>query len=89
MLVKIEPVLVGQDFGLGGEDIDFLILSTVFEGETLFPIQKWPVAVYVGRIKDKVILTSLTFAIGQVELIAKGLLYSTLGEAAAAANTKF
>lgn len=89
MLVKIDPVLSGQSFGLGGEDIEFLILSTVFKGETLFPIQKWPVAIYVARIKDKSIFTSLTFEIGQVDLIAKGSIYQKLDEAIAAASTKF
>ena len=89
LLVKINPTLSGQDFGLGAEDVDFLILSTVFRGETFFPIQKWPVGVYVARIKDKSVLTSLTFAIGQVELIAKGVLYQKFDEASIAASVKF
>jgi hypothetical protein len=88
MLVKIEPVLSGQSFGLGGEDIKFLILSTILKGETLFPIHKWPVCVYVGRIKDKSILTKLAFSIGQVELFAKGFLYQKLDDAIAASNAK-
>lgn len=86
MLVKISPSLSGQDFAPGGEDIDLLILSTVFQAETLFPIQKWPLGVYVARIKDTSILETLTFAIGQVELIAKGFLFQTLEEAVAAAT---
>jgi len=88
MLVKIDPVLSGQSFGLGGEDIEFLILSTVFKGETLFSVRKWPVAVYVARVKDESILTSLAFEIGQVDLVAKGSLYQTLDEASLAASSK-
>ena len=89
MLVRIFPTLSGQDFNLGAEDVELLILSTVFKGETLFAIKKWPVGVYVARIKDKSILTSLTFAIGQVELVAKGILYQKYDEATAAANVKY
>ena len=89
MLVKITPTLSGQDFNLGGEDVDLLILSTVLKGETLFPIQEWPVYVYVARIKDESIPKSFAFKIGQVDLIAKGFLYQTLDEAITAANTKF
>lgn len=88
MLVKIDPTLSGQSFGLGGEDIEILILSTVFTGETLFTARKWPVAVYVGRVKDKSVLTNLTFEHGQVDLIAKGSLYQTFDEANLAASRK-
>jgi hypothetical protein len=89
MLVKISPALSGQRYGLGGEDIEFLILSTIFANESLFSECKWPVCVYVGRIKDKSVLETLSFELGQVELIAKGFLYKEADEAAAAAKAKF
>lgn len=89
MLVKINPTLSGQDYNLGGEEIDSLILSTVFKGETLFSIQKWPVGIYVARIKDKSILERMEFAIGQVDLIAKGFLYQNLDEATVAASVRY
>jgi hypothetical protein len=86
MLVKIAPTSTGQYFNLDGENIDLLILSTVLKGETLFPLSKWPISVYVGQIKDRSISESLAFTLGQVEFIAKGFLYPTLVEAVAASS---
>lgn len=87
-LVKITPPLSGQGFGLGGEEIEVLLLATVLKGETLFSINKWPVYVYVGRIKDKSVFVNLTFELGQVDLIAKGVLYRTFDEAANVATNR-
>jgi hypothetical protein len=83
MLVEIEPVLIGQRFGLGNRDISRLILSTRVQGYTLFPITKWPSPVYVARILDETILQTFSFVKEQVELIAWATLYRTLEEAEA------
>ena len=50
LLVNIEPPLIGQLYGLGDRDIDTLLLATRHKGESLFPIDKWPVFVYVARL---------------------------------------
>ena len=50
LLVKIEPPLIGQPYGLGGKDIDILIVSTRHKGDSLFPIKEWPVFVHVARL---------------------------------------
>ena len=47
MLVKIDPPLVGQQFGLGPKDVDMLVLAARLEGQTLFPVTEWPCPVYV------------------------------------------
>src|SRR5690349_5287861 len=60
MLVEISPVLIGQGFGLGSVDITQLIISTRFQGTTLYPVSEWPSHVYVYRILDDTILGSLT-----------------------------
>jgi hypothetical protein len=82
MLVEIQPVLVGQIFGLGDRDISRLILSTRYKGSTLFPITEWPSHVYVTRILDEATLKTLFFTKDQVELIAWAMIFSTLKEAA-------
>jgi len=56
MLVRINPPLIGQRFGLGSSDVDRLILSTRHQGYTLFPVTEWPSHVYVSRIVNKSIL---------------------------------
>jgi hypothetical protein len=50
LLVKVEPPLIGQLYGLGGRDIDTLLVATRHKGDSLFPISKWPVSVHVARL---------------------------------------
>ncbi len=50
LLVKIEPPLIGQSYGLGGHDIDTLLVATRHKGDSLFPIKEWPVFVHVARL---------------------------------------
>lgn len=50
LLIRIDPPLIGQHYGLGGCDIDFVIIATRHEGATLFPITTWPVYVHVARL---------------------------------------
>jgi len=78
MLIEIKPPLIGQRFGLADKDITQLIISTRFQGDTLYPISQWPVSVYVSRILDETILSRLSFKKNQVELIAWGMIFKTL-----------
>ena len=50
LLVKVEPPLIGQPYGLGGRDIDTLLVATRHKGDSLFPIKEWPVFVHVARL---------------------------------------
>jgi hypothetical protein len=50
LLVKVEPPLIGQPYGLGGRDIDTLLVVTRHKGDSLFPIKEWPVFVHVARL---------------------------------------
>ena len=77
MLVAIQPLLIGQWFGLGDRDITQLILSTPHEGCTLFPITEWPSYVHVARIVDDSILATRVFRPEQVEYFTKAALYRT------------
>ncbi len=50
LLVRIEPPLLGQKYGLGGRDIDLVILAPRHRGASLFPVSEWPVYVHVARL---------------------------------------
>ena len=86
MLVEIEPPVIGQNYGLGNQDIANLILSARYEGFSLFPVKEWPCHVYVARILDDTITQTLSFTRDQVEIIAWGIIFCTLDEASAHAK---
>jgi hypothetical protein len=78
MLIQIKPPLIGQPFGLAQDNIRQLIISARLEGDTLYPITRWPISVYVSRILDEAILKACLFEKNQVELIAWGMIFRTL-----------
>lgn len=86
MLIKIEPPLIGQSFGLGSKDISNLLISARFAGTSLFPVAKWPCHVYVSRILDETITRTLSFTAEQIEMIAWGTIFRTAEEAQAHAR---
>ena len=49
LLLKIDPPLIGQKYGLGSHDIDLILVATRYDGSSLFPINEWPVFVHVIR----------------------------------------
>ena len=84
MVVASAPPLVGQEYGLGGEDISSVLLSPRHKGHSLFPITAWPEFVFVARFLDEPIPVSGMVADDQVELILWGVLHRTKAEAEAA-----
>jgi hypothetical protein len=50
LLVKIDPPLIGQKYGLGGRDIDLVLIAPRQQGGSLFPINEWPLYVHVARL---------------------------------------
>jgi hypothetical protein len=47
LLIRISPELDGDSFDLPNTSIENIIIATRHNGVSLFPIRKWPVAVYV------------------------------------------
>lgn len=84
LLMRIEPALIGQKYGLGDKDVDVVIVATRHKGDSLFPINEWPVSVHVAR--PLVANPELRAVIrdDETELIAWAELYPT----EAAARTK-
>lgn len=48
LLCDIKPSLVGQHYGMGGNNIKQIILTSRHQGHTIFPITEWPVYVHVS-----------------------------------------
>lgn len=85
LLVRVEPPLVGQPYGLGGRDIDTVLVATRHEGDSLFPIGSWPVFVHVARLLIENPETREQIHDNECEAIAWAELYAT--EAAARAKS--
>jgi len=49
LLIRVSPPLEIQVGGALTNQVEELIIATRHQGETLFPITKWPIAVYVLR----------------------------------------
>jgi len=81
LLVRVEPPLIGQPYGLGGRDIDTLLIATRHKGDSLFPIREWPVFVHVARLLIENPVEREQIHDNEFESIAWAELYAT--EAAA------
>jgi hypothetical protein len=84
LLVKVEPPLIGQPYGLGGRDIDILLVATRHKGDSLFPVKEWPVFVHVARLLIENPESREQIHDNEFESIAWAELYAT--EAAARAK---
>jgi len=81
LLVKIEPAIIGQSFGLGDKDISEVVLATRYADTTLHPISEWPMIVFVSRITNPAIIDSGQAKTTDLEVILIGELYPTLSDA--------
>lgn len=77
LLVKIEPPLTGQPFGLGDLEIDTVIIATRHKGASLFPIKEWPVFVHVARLLIEYLENREQIHDDDFESIAWAELYAT------------
>jgi len=50
LLIRIEPPLPGQKYGLGNQDVNVVLVAPRHQGATLFPINEWPLFVHVARL---------------------------------------
>ena len=82
MLVHIFTEVIGQKFGLGEHNINQLILSMRSGGTSLYLIEQRPCHVYVMRIKNEGILSSLYLDAADVEMISWGTVHKTKPRAA-------
>lgn len=83
LLIRIEPPLIGQKFGLGGRDIDSVIVVARHKGCTLFPVAEWPVYVHVARLLVDLPEDKSELQASEFESIAWAELYRTENDARA------
>ena len=81
----VQPPVMGQPFGWGGDDIDEIIVAPRHVGSALLPVQGFPVAVHVYVPRGKEVLRNGTFRPTDFELAAWGEAYRTRHDATAAA----
>ena len=85
LLVRVDPPIIGQRYGLGGQDIDRVVLATRHEGESIFPIASWPAYVHVARVIREPGEHD-TMAVEDLESIGWAELYKTEDDASQAAE---
>ena len=81
LLIRIEPPLLGQKYGLGGRDIDLVLVATRHQGASRFPISEWPVYVHVARPLINAPEARETIHPNEYQSIAWGELYRTEDDA--------
>jgi len=69
LLVRIDPPIIGQPYGLGAEDITEVILAPRLQGDSLFPVHRWPLHVYIFRYLKKGIRAGDTLTKDEVEML--------------------
>ena len=87
LLIDVLPPLIGQNYGLGGEDISVLIISPHFESESFSAFTTRPVSVYIYRILDWKLLATMKFNTADVEMMGWGEIYPTLEAAKQASSS--
>ena len=81
LLVRINPPLIGQKYGLGDLDIDRVVLAPRHRGASLFPVSEWPIYVHVARLTIELPEGHDSLRDEELELIAWAELYRTTEEA--------
>lgn len=77
LLVRVDPPIIGQKYGLGSRDIHTVVLAARHRGESLFPIRKWPVAVHVARLLIDTPLKSAKVREADLQVLAWAEIYPT------------
>jgi len=81
MWVAINPPIIGQKYGLGGKDIDTVMILPRHKGMSLFPPNEWPLCVYVVRLLVSPWALDDMVPEGSYECIAWAELYKTRDDA--------
>jgi hypothetical protein len=81
LLIRVDPPIIGQPYGLGSQDIDTLLVASRHQGYTLFPIDQWPAYVHVARLLVEAPETREYVRDDEFALIAWAELYPTWEDA--------
>jgi hypothetical protein len=81
VLVQIEPPIIGQQYGLGGEDINEVVLAPRHAGVTLLPLSESPASVHVALLLKSPPEAVRGVGAEDLKALGWGEVYSTLAEA--------
>lgn len=81
LLIRIDPPLIGQRYGMGGRDIHQLIVAARLVGVSLLQIESWPVDVNIARPLVEHPERRDELRLDELETILWGELYPTEDEA--------
>ena len=77
LLIKIKPPLDLHARGVPEGETDRLIIASRHKGETLFPVEKWPLAVYVLLPQNEDPEKRLMLKDNEISLIGWAEIYKT------------
>ncbi|GIK10540.1 MAG: hypothetical protein HND45_04900 [Chloroflexi bacterium] len=83
LLVRITPPLNGSDYQFPVSKIEKVVVATRFKNESLFPIKRWPVFVYVVAVLVDNLEQIKMLSTDQMRIIAWAELYNSLENAIA------
>lgn len=83
MLCEIDLPIVGQPYGLGGQDIHRIVIASRHSGYSLFAINDWPVYVHVARLTRNLSDDKFVIAENDIKSIGWGEVYDSSAAAKA------
>ena len=75
MLCEIAPPIMGQPFGLGGQNIHEIIIASRHAGYSIFSINEWPVYVHVAKLTSDAVSDKFTISKNDIESIGWAEIY--------------
>jgi hypothetical protein len=74
LLVRVTPPCAGKQYGVEHEQVDSLLISPLFAGQSLFPVEKWPMHVHIylpllesPELRDRIdVAETKNIAIGEI-----------------------
>lgn len=84
ILCETDPPIVGQAYGLGGQDIHRIVIASRHSGYTLFAINDWPVYVHVARLTRDISDDKFVIAENDIKSIGWAEVYESSAAAKAA-----
>lgn len=77
MLCEIAPPIIGQPYGLGGQDIHKIIIASRHGEYSIFSINEWPAYVHVARLTSDAAINKFTITENDIESIGWAEIYES------------
>ena len=83
LLCEVVPPILGQSYGLGGQDIHRVVFASRHAGYSIFTINGWPTYVHVARLTCVVSIDKFIITENDIESIGWAEIYESLVSAQA------